>query len=194
MNKLIRGDLYSLETYEQERAAFRARVIEHKQTRRLLLGPHTALMFEDRLTIQYQIQEMLRIEKVFTARGIEEELEAYNPLIPDGDNFKATLMIEYPAEEERKLALVKLKGIEQRVQLLVGGCEPLCAIADEDMERENEEKTAAVHFLRFQLPPALRQALVQGASLGFAIDHPEYRHASNPVPEALRNSLLRDLT
>lgn len=193
MEKLTRSDLHSLESYAQQREDIRRQVIAHKKNRRISLGPNAVLIFEDRMTIQYQIQEMLRIEKVFEAKGIEEELEAYNPLIPDGDNFKATFMIEFPNVEERQVALVKLRGIERQIQLLVEDFDPLYAIADEDMERENEEKTAAVHFMRFQLPADVKSALQGGAIFGFACDHPEYLHSVYPVSEPVRLSLLGDL-
>src|SRR6185312_308243 len=151
MNKLSVSDLYSLERYARERAAFRSEVLEHKRARQLAVGPHTTWLFEDRLTVQYQVQEMLRAERIFEPEGIEEELAAYNPLIPDGSNWKATLMIEYPNPDERRVALTQLKGIEDRCWVQVEGASRVWAIADEDLDRENEEKTSSVHFLRFEL-------------------------------------------
>jgi hypothetical protein len=155
MNKLTRSDLLSLETYAAQRADFRARVMAHKQQRTVHVGEHLTLIFEDRLSIQYQVQEMLRIERIFEPAGIDDELEAYNPLIPDGRNLKATLLIEYDDVDERKRELVRLRGIEHAIALTVHGHAPSVAIADEDMERSNEEKTAAVHFLRFELDEAM---------------------------------------
>ena len=153
MNKLSRDDLFSLEQYAEARPAFREKVLEHKKNRRLDLGTNAALYFEDRLTMQYQVQEMLRIERIFEADGINEELEAYNPLIPDGTNWKATFMVEFPDIAERKAMLTQLVGIEDRVYVHVADFERVYAIADEDLERADDEKTSAVHFLRFELPP-----------------------------------------
>lgn len=199
MDKLARGDLMSLETYAVERAAFRARVMEHKRPRRLAVGPHATLYFEDRLTMQYQVQEILRTERIFEPDAIAEELEAYNPLIPDGANWKATFMLEYADEDERREALARLVGIEERVWVRIGGAdgEPVYAIADEDLERSTGEKTSSVHFLRFELPPALAREVARDAggalSISFGIDHPEYEHRVEPVPEATRASLAADL-
>ena len=162
MEKLTSADLYTLETYARERAAFRARVIAHKRARSVHVGEHLTLLFEDRLTIQYQVQEMLRIERIFEASAIQEELDAYNPLIPDGSNLKATMLIEYADTEERARKLVELHGVERRIALRVGTQPPVLAIADEDLERSTEEKTFAVHFLRFELAPAHIQALRVG--------------------------------
>ncbi|HEX2797886.1 MAG TPA: DUF3501 family protein, partial [Immundisolibacter sp.] len=170
MQKLTRADLLSLEQYAEQRPAMRARVLEHKKNRHIQLGRHATLAFEDRLTVQYQIQEMLRIERVFEARGIQDELDAYNPLIPDGQNLKATFMIEYDDEAERRVALARLIGVEDRVWLRVAGHEPVYAIADEDMERENDDKTSAVHFARFEFTPAMIGALHAGADLAAGID------------------------
>ena len=157
MNKLTRSDLWKLEDYARERSAFRARVLAHKKQRTAHLGDHLTLIFEDRLTVQYQVQEMLRIERIFEAEAIEEELAAYNPLIPDGSNLKATLLVEYDDVEQRRLALLQLRGIEHRISLAVGDEPEVAAIADEDLERSNESKTSAVHFLRFELTPASRR-------------------------------------
>ncbi|MDH5694186.1 MAG: DUF3501 family protein [Gammaproteobacteria bacterium] len=193
MEKLSRDKLFSLEQYSQERDEFRKKVIAHKKNRRVPLGPNATLYFEDILTMQYQVQEMLRIEKIFEAKDIEEELAAYNPLIPDGTNFKATFMIEYPEVDDRKLALEKMIGIEDKVWVQVDGFEHVWAIADEDLERENAEKTSAVHFLRFELNPAMIRGLKEGAKLNMGIDHDAYRHLLEPVPENIRSSLLKDL-
>jgi hypothetical protein len=193
MNKLNRSDLYPLEKYAEMRAEFRARVMAHKQNRRLGIGPHATLYFEDRLTIQYQVQEMLRTERVFEPAGIEEELDAYNPLIPDGINWKATFMIEYADEAERREALKHLKGIEKALWMRVDGCENIVPIADEDLEREDEEKTSAVHFLRFELTPPMIAALKRGAALYAGIDHPAYQHHVQLVAQAIRDSLTADL-
>ncbi|MFZ5491443.1 MAG: DUF3501 family protein [Pseudomonadota bacterium] len=192
MQKLTRTDLLSLEQYAEQRPAMRARVLEHKKNRLLQLGPHATAAFEDRLTVQYQIQEMLRIERIFEARGIAEELEAYNPLIPDGSNLKATFMIEYADEEERRRELARLIGVEDRVWLRVAGHEPVYAIADEDMDRENDEKTSSVHFLRFEFTPAMIAALEGGAALAAGIDHPNMSVAIDPLPAATRTALVAD--
>jgi len=173
--KLTPADLFTLEHYARTRAAFRARMLEHKKLRNIAVGPHTTWCFEDRLTVQYQIQEMLRTERIFEPAGIQEELDSYNPLIPDGTNLKATLLIEYTDEAERRVALEHLKGVETRCWLGVGD-ERFFAIADEDLERENDTKTSAVHFLRFELSPAARSALKSGAALELGIDHAAYRH------------------
>jgi len=194
MQKLTRADLLSLEQYAEQRPAMRARVLAHKKNRHIQLGPHATLAFEDRLTIQYQIQEMLRIERVFEARGIQDELDAYNPLIPDGSNLKATFMIEYDDEAERRVALARLIGIEDRVWLRVAGHAPLYGIADEDMERANADKTAAVHFVRFEFTPAMIDALKTGADLAAGIDHPNMTVQVDPLPAATRAALAADLT
>src|SRR5579859_3723502 len=163
MKQLERSDLWSLEEYAQQRTTFRARVMQHKRSRTLHIGPNLTLLFEDRLTMQYQVQEMLRTERIFEAAGIQEELDAYNPLIPDGRNWKATMLIEYADEVERRAALAKLIGVEKQVWLEIRGQGRIVPIADEDLERETEEKTASVHFLRFELTPAMVQALKGGA-------------------------------
>ncbi len=192
MPLITRDSLLSLEAYARQRGEFRARVLAHKKDRILHVGEHVTLVFEDELTIRYQIQEMLRIERTFEEAGILDELEAYNPLVPDGSNFKATMMIEYSEVEERRTWLPKLIGVEDRVWLQTDGQPPIRAIADEDLDRENDEKTSAVHFLRFELTPAMKQALKAGAVLTVGIDHPSYT-ASVAVPEKLRASLLNDL-
>ena len=192
MNKLAVEDLLSLEQYAKQRAAFRERVLQHKRNRQVAVGPHTTWCFEDRLTIQYQIQEMLRAERIFEPEGIEDELNAYNPLIPDGRNWKVTLMIEFPDVEQRRRELQRLKGIEDKCWVQVAGHDRVYAIADEDLERENEEKTSAVHFLRFELTPEMVSALRSGAGLSIGIDHDQYTHAVDPVPESVRAALLAD--
>jgi hypothetical protein len=189
---IARDSLLSLEAYARERKAFRARVMEHKKVRTLHIGSHVTLQFEDELLIRYQIQEMLRIERIFEDAGIQGELDAYNPLLPDGGNWKATMFIEYPDVEERRRMLERLKGIERRTWVQVEGSERIYAIADEDLERETEEKTAAVHFVRFEVPPAAREALRRGARLTIGVDHPEYRVSVEPSPEQ-RAALLADL-
>jgi hypothetical protein len=193
MEKLTRGDLYSLEQYAELRPEFRARVIAHKQNRKLPIGPVATLYFEDRLTVQYQIQEMLRVERIFEAPGIEEELAAYNPLIPDGGNWKATLMIEEPDVDRRRQLLAGLVGIEDRVWVFIGGHERVFAIADEDLDRGTEDKTSSVHFLRFDLSPAMIEAAKAGAALSFGIDHTNYKFRVEPVTENVRTALLADL-
>ena len=193
MNKLSRDDLFSLEQYAEARPAFREKVLEHKKNRRLDLGTNAALYFEDRLTMQYQVQEMLRIERIFEAEGINEELDAYNPLIPDGTNWKATFMVEFPDITERKAMLTQLVGIEDRVYVHVADFDRVYAIADEDLERADEEKTSAVHFLRFELPPEQIAALKSGASLIAGIDHENYQVEVSPIPDNIRASLINDL-
>jgi hypothetical protein len=184
--RLVPADLMSLEQYARSRAEFRTRVIEHKRARTVAVGPHTTWCFEDRLTVQYQIQEMLRAERIFEASGIQDELDAYNPLIPDGTNLKATLLIEYTDPDERAVALMRLKGIEARCYLAVGD-EVARAVADEDLERENDVKTSAVHFLRFELGAAARAFLAAGAPLRAGIDH------SLELSAASRAALVGDL-
>jgi hypothetical protein len=193
MNKLQVKDLLTLEAYARERPVFRARVLEHKRKRQLAVGPSSMWCFEDRLTVHYQVQEMLRAERIFEAEGIEDELNAYNPLIPDGQNWKVTLLIEFPDEAERRHQLALLRGIEDRCWVEVQGHERVLAIADEDLERENEEKTSSVHFLRFELTPAMVADLKGGAGLSVGIDHEGYRHAVAAVPEAMRAALSADL-
>lgn len=193
MQKLSRDDLYSLEQYSAVRDDFRNKVLLHKRNRRLELGSNAALYFEDRMTMQYQVQEMLRIERIFEADGIDEELEAYNPLIPDGSNWKATFMVEIPDAEERRKMLTQLIDIENRVFMKVGDLEKCFAIADEDLERADETKTSAVHFLRFELPGEHVAALKEGAQLSAGIDHENYQVEVSPVAQNIRQSLLVDL-
>ena len=191
MGKLAVTDLMPLEQYARERPAFRTRVLEHKAQRKLAVGPNCTWLFEDRLTVQYQVQEMLRTERIFEAAGIAEELGAYNPLIPDGSNWKVTLLLEFdPAE--RPAALGRLKGVEDRCYVEVHSCARVFAIADEDLERENADKTSAVHFLRFELEPQMVQALHAGAALKAGVDHPHYRHELT-VSATVRAALLKDL-
>jgi hypothetical protein len=192
MHKLTRTDLYSLEQYAEQRSAFRDRVMAHKKDRRVALGPHATLYFEDALTIQYQVQEMLRAERIFESAGIDEELDAYNPLIPDGSNWKATFMLEYDDVNERRAALEKLIGIEDRVWVKIAGLDPVFAIADEDLERDTEQKTSAVHFLRFELTPQMVAAAKEGAAIGMGVDLPAYQYALDPLPENIRAALVQD--
>jgi len=193
MPRIDRASLMTLETYARERPQFRAKVIAHKKHRTVHLGEHLTLVFEDELTILYQVQEMLRIERIFEEEGIQEELAAYNPLVPDGRNLKATMMIEYPDPDERARRLAELIGIEDRVWIQVEGHERVWAVADEDLERENEQKTSAVHFLRFELDEAMVQALKKGAGLAIGVDHPRYT-AAVEAPPAVREALAKDLT
>lgn len=191
MQKLSASELMKLEDYARERPAFRTRVIAHKRARTLHLGEHLTLVFEDRLSVQYQVQEMLRIERIFESDAIAEELAAYNPLIPDGTNLKATLLIEYADEAQRRVELAKLRGIEHDIALQVGDGASVKAVADEDLERSNEEKTSAVHFLRFELDAAMIASLRAGAALRFAVDHAHYR-AQVKASAATRAALLAD--
>ena len=193
MPRITRESLMTLEAYSKVRKDFRANVMAHKKARTVHLGEHVTLLFEDEMTMRYQIQEMLRAERIFEEGGIQDELDAYNPLIPDGRNFKATMMIAYEDEAERKAALARLKGIEDRTWVRVEGCPPVYAIADEDLERENEEKTSSVHFLRFELTDEMAEALKYGLALAVGVDHPEYAAKLDPVPSAVRASLAKDL-
>lgn len=190
---IARDSLLSLEAYARQRKEFRARVMAHKKDRTVHLGAHVTLIFEDELTIRYQVQEMLRIERTFEEQGIQDELDVYNPLIPDGRNLKATMMIEYADADERKQALSKLKGIEQRVWVQVEACDRIYAIADEDLERGNEEKTSAVHFLRFELNDDMARALKSGTGLALGVDHPNYQAVVGAVAAGVRASLVQDL-
>ncbi|WP_295446528.1 DUF3501 family protein [uncultured Thiodictyon sp.] len=190
--RLTRADLYSLEEYAEYRAAFRARVMAHKQDRRVPVGPHATLYFEDRLTMQYQVQEMLRAERIFEAKGIQDELDTYNPLIPDGRNWKATLMIEYTDADERHAALVRLRAIEDRVWVQAGG-DRVYAVADEDLVRDDATRTAAVHFLRFELTAVLAAAVKAGAAIDIGIDHPHYHHQVQATAR-VRDCLVTDLS
>jgi hypothetical protein len=191
--KLAHSDLYSLEEYSRMRDDFRARVLEHKQHRHVAIGSHVSLHFEDSLTMQYQIQEMLRVEKIFEAAGIQDELDAYNPLIPDGSNWKATMLIEYQEVDERQVALQKLLGIEDQIWVQVAGGTRAYAIADEDMDRATEDKTSAVHFLRFELTAEDVSHLRGGKGLSIGISHAEYDVAVAEIAETIRESLLADL-
>ena len=193
MNKLSTADLYSLEEYHKIRGEFRAQVLAHKRHRQLPIGPNATLYFEDRLTMQYQVQEMLRIERIFESEAIQEELEAYNPLIPDGSNWKATFMIEFPDVTERHAALARLAGIENLVWVQVAGHERVYAIADEDLDRASAEKTSAVHFMRFELTAAMVADLRGGMSLSAGIHHPLYDYQVDPVSSETTQALLGDL-
>jgi len=190
MTRITRDSLMTLETYARERPQFRTRVISHKKNRTLHLGEHVTLIFEDELTIRYQVQEMLRVERIFEEAGIQGELDAYNPLIPDGANWKATMMLEYPDVEMRQRMLARLIGI---VWVQVEGHARVYAIADEDLERDSGEKTSSVHFLRFELDPIMVGAAQRGARLAIGVDHPQYRAAIEDVPPAVRSSLANDL-
>ncbi len=192
MRRIRRESLLTLEAYARERADFRVRVIEHKKHRTVQLGDSVTLIFEDELTIRYQIQEMLRVERIFEEQGIQDELETYRPLVPDGRNFKATMMLEYTDPEERQGWLAKLIGIEDRVWIQVRGFERVGAVADEDLVRENEQKTSSVHFLRFELTDAMALALKSGVGLSIGIDHPQYRTQLD-VPAAIHDALVKDL-
>ena len=192
MNKLTRQELFSLEQYADRRADFRAQVMLHKQNRKVHIGDHATLYFEDKLTIQYQIQEMLRIEKIFEAAGIEEELDAYNPLIPDGTNLKATFMIEYGDVAQRQAALTQLTGIEDTVWAQVDGYDKVFAIADEDLDRSDDEKTSAVHFMRFEFTDEMIQAALKGANLAMGIDHANYTQSVSALPQNIRDALIND--
>ena len=193
MQKLTRDDLMSLEQYSEARDGFRCKVMDHKRDRRIDLGTNAALYFEDRLTIAYQVQEMLRIERIFEVDGINEELDAYNPLVPDGSNWKATFMIEFPDEDERRVMLQQLIGVEDRVYMQVDGHERVYAVADEDLERSNEQKTSAVHFLRFELNNDEVASLGNGATLAAGIDHDNCLVEISPLADNIRRSLLADL-
>jgi len=195
--KITRDSLMTLEAYAKARHDFRARVFEHKKARTVPLGANITLIFEDELSMRYQVQEMLRVEKIFEGSGIQDELEAYNPMIPDGSNWKATMMIEYPDVEERQRMLGKLIGIEDRVWVRVAGFAPVYAIADEDLDRSTDEKTSAVHFLRFELDGKMKQALksaAAGVALAAGVDHPQYRVSAEPLPQSTMAALLQDLS
>lgn len=192
MPSIRRDSLWTLEAYARERKAFRERVIEHKKLRAVQLGEHVTLQFEDELTVRYQVQEMLRVERTFEEQGIQDELDAYNPLIPDGRNLKATMMLEYPDPEHRKQELAQLIDIEDRVWVQAGAGERVWALADEDLDRETDQKTSSVHFLRFEFPESAAQALKQGAAMNVGVDHPHYQAAVR-VPQAVRDALVKDL-
>jgi Protein of unknown function (DUF3501) len=191
---ISRESLMSLETYAKTRVEFRKQVMEHKKNRSVFLGNHVTLLFEDEITLRYQVQEMLRIEKIFEEEGIQSELDAYNPLCPDGSNFKATMLIEYGNVAERKAALAKLIGIEDRLFIQVEGQARVYAIADEDLERETAEKTSAVHFVRFELTPEMKSALKSGAQMMVGCDHPNYPVHLEELPQETLSALLKDLS
>jgi len=193
MPSITRASLMTLEAYAKVRKEFRANVMAHKKNRRVHLGDHITLQFEDEMTMRYQIQEMLRAERIFEEDGIQEELDAYNPLVPDGSNWKATMLIEYPDTTERAKALAELIGVEDRIWIQVEGSPRVYAIADEDLDRETDVKTSSVHFLRFELDPAMKQALSGNAGLRMGVDHPRYRTVLDSLPIAVRESLMRDL-
>ena len=194
MTKVTRESLMTLEAYAKARPELRQQIIAHKKLRSVHLGEHVNLLFEDEKTIRYQIQEMLRVEKIFEEEGIQHELESYTPLIPDGSNFKATMLIEYRDEKARKEALAKMHGIERQVWIQVEGAAKVFAIADEDLERENEQKTSSVHFLRFELTPDMAAALKYGVSLSVGVTHPAYSATVSPLSNEQRNALVADLT
>jgi hypothetical protein len=193
LTALTRKDLMSLEQYSTTRKEFRARVLDHKRNRSLAVGPNATWSFEDQLTMQYQVQEMLRVERIFEAEAIQEELDSYNPLIPDGSNWKATFLLEFPDADERRERLAQLKGVEDRCWVQVAGHERVWAIADEDLERENEDKTSAVHFLRFELSPQMCAQVKAGAAIAAGIDHENYHQEVASVPQNVRESLAKDL-
>ncbi len=192
--QLTRNDLYSLEKYQEMRNEMRAEVMAHKKNRNLAIGPNVTMYFEDPITIKYQIQEMLRAEKIFDTEGITEELDTYNPLIPDGTNWKGTMMLEYVDVDERIEALANLIGIDRKTWVQIEGFEKVFAISNEDLERETEEKTSAVHFMRFELDDVMVIAAKQGAAIKVGIDHENYNHAVTPVPENYRQALVFDLS
>lgn len=193
MTQLSASDLDSLEKYSVIRNEFRQQVMAHKKNRRVTIGKHATLYFEDAITIRYQVQEMLRIEKIFEADGIQDELDVYNPLIPDGSNWKATFMLEYADEKERKVALAKLKGIDKHIWVQVDDCEKVRPIANEDLERETEDKTSSVHFMRFELDQQMVEKAKAGAPISMGIDHPEYQATIDEIDENVRESLVSDL-
>jgi hypothetical protein len=193
MPKLTRKDLYSLEEYSEMRDEYRKKIMAHKENRRLELGSHILLSFEDQLIMQYQVQEMLKAEKIFDAASIEEELDAYNPLIPDGNNWKATMLIQYPDVEERQQQLARLIGIEDLIWVQVEGFDKVYAIADEDLERDTAEKTSAVHFMRFELDSDMIVAVKAGAAISAGVEHENYQATVSPVASNLRDSLAADL-
>jgi len=193
MTSLLRKDLWSLEQYAENRETFRNKVLAHKKNRKLRVGTNMLLIFEDRMTIQYQIQEMLRIEKIFEGEGIQEELDAYNPLIPDGDNWKCTLFIQYTDVEERVEQLQKLAGVEEKIWMQIGETAPIYPIADEDMDRTDEDKTSAVHFLRYQLNQTQIDAASSGQTITVGVNHPVYQVDKQGISDEVRKSLTKDL-
>lgn len=192
MKKLTVRDLWTLEDYTEQRPGFRVEVMAHKKARKLHLGEHLTLLFEDRTTVKYQIQEMLRIERIAERAAVQDELDAYNPLIPDGTNWKATCLIEYEDRQERIGQLVELRGLEHQIWVQVGDMHPIQSYADEDMGRQDDEKTSAVHFLRFELDPTARKLAKEGASIRFGVSHPSYT-ATTLAPETVRAALVQDL-
>ena len=193
MSKIEIDSLWSLEYYSKIRKGFRKEIMEHKKNRRIVLGENLSLIFEDEKTIRYQVQEMLRIEKTFESNGIKDELDAYNPLIPDGKNFKCTMMIEYPDPVVRRKKLMLLKGVEKKVWIKVEGRDRVWSIADEDLDRENEEKTSAVHFLRFELDEDMIKSLKYGVCMSVGVEHSDYEYSIDPLPNKIRASLVNDL-
>jgi len=193
MQKLARADLMSLEQYASDRPRLRSEVIAHKQLRNVAVGPNMTWCFEDRTTIRYQVLEMLRAERIFESQGIQAELDAYNPLIPDGSNWKVTLLLEFPDPAERRAALEKLIGVEDRCWVRVSEMQRVFANADEDLARENDEKTSAVHFLRFELSATMVEAMKGNGSLSIGVDHEQYRYSRSPLPAAVRDALRADL-
>src|SRR5262245_60688295 len=193
MPRLTRANLMSLEQYSAGRKEFRSKVLEHKRDRIVQVGPNATWCFEDQLTIQYQVQEMLRVERIFEAQGIQDELDAYNPLIPDGSNWKVTFLLEFPDVDERRMRLAALRSVEARCWVRVADGVRVWAIADEDLERENDEKTSSVHFLRFELTPEMKAQVRAGAGVSVGIDHDNYRHEIAPLPRPVRDSLAGDL-
>jgi hypothetical protein len=193
-NKLQPSDLYSLEQYARIRDSFREQVMLHKQRRTVHIGPNVTWIFEDRMTMQYQVQEMLRVERIFEEEGIQGELDAYNPLIPDGSNWKVTFLIEFPDVDERRVALTSMKNIEGHCWVQIGSHERVFAIADEDMERSNDDKTSSVHFLRFELSAEMSAAMAIGAVIRMGIDHPAYRYSLDPLADPVRACLVQDIS
>lgn len=194
MPAIARDSLLTLEAYAKERSAFRARVLAHKRNRIVHLGPHVTLLFEDELTIRYQIQEMLRIEKTFDEAGIQQEVDAYNPLVPDGSNLKATMLLEYEDADARHAALAQLRGIEDHVFMRVAGFPVVRAVADEDLDRENDDKTSAVHFVRFELTPAMIAAFKADTPVALSIDHPNYQAEVAMISPLVQETLASDFT
>ena len=193
MTKITRESLMTLEAYHKARPEMRKQAIEQRRLRTVALGEHVNIIFENEFLMRYQIQEMLRVEKIFEEEGIQDELHAYNPLVPDGSNFKATMMLEYPNEADRKIALGKLMGVEHKIFVEVEGQPRVYAIANEDLERSTDTKTSAVHFLRFELPAAAKKSLQAGAQLMVGCDHPEYPMHVEALPDAVLASLVQDL-
>jgi hypothetical protein len=194
MTKITRESLLTLEAYHKARPEMRKQAIEQRRLRTVALGEHLNIIFENEFLMRYQIQEMLRVEKVFEDEGIQDELDAYNPLVPDGSNFKATMMLEYPNEADRKIALAKLIGVEHKMFVQVEGQPRIYAIANEDLERSTSAKTSAVHFLRFELPAAAKKSLLAGAQMMVGCEHVEYPMHVETLPDATLASLVQDLS